>query len=166
MPAAAGLPDIQASLRPLDLRTVRQGEPGQPGQDVQRRIDLHQHQVHAVGDGGSVPVDVGRDQVDVHQQQFLEMRVLLTAEVVAAQDAGQVGVEIPDAVGEQALVTEHGGHLAGQGLGIDLGPVEHLQDALEGLNDLAEKLPCHLTRAVAGVQDGNSLAVQAPSLDT
>lgn len=111
------------------------------------------------GDCGSVTVDIGRDEVDVHQQQFLELRVLLAAEVVAAEDAGQVGVEIPDAVGEQTLVAEYRGHLADQGLGIDLAPVEHRQDALKGLNDLAEQLPCHLTRAVTGVQDGDRLTV-------
>ena len=94
--------------------------PGSLASVVQQRIDQLQHQADPVGDGRRVPVDVGRDQVDVDQQQFLELRVLLAAEVVAAEDAGQVGVEIPDAVGEQALVAEDRGDLAGQRVGVDL----------------------------------------------
>ena len=74
---------------------------------------------------------------------------------------GQVGVEIPDAVGEQALVAEYGGDLAGQDIGIDLVPIQHRQDAVQALDDLAEQLAGHLPRAVAGVQDGNGLAVQS-----
>ncbi len=146
---------------PLHGRAVRQGEPGQPGQRLQQRIDQLQDQADPVRDRGGVPVDVGGDQVDVDQQQLLEVRVLLAAEVVAAEDAGQVGVEIPDAVGEQALVAEDRRDLAGQAVGVDLVAFQHGQDAVEGLHDLAEQFPRHLARPVAGVQDGDRLPVQA-----
>ncbi len=158
---------VRPALRALDRRAVRQGEPGQPRKRRQQRLDLLTHQADAVRDGRGVPVDVGGDQVDVDQQQFLELRVVFAAQVVAAEDAGQVGVEVPDAVGEQPLVAKHRGDLARQRVGVDLVAVQHGQDAVQRLHDLAEQLPGHLPRAVAGVQMATaSRCSRPPSLDT
>ena len=87
------------------------------------------------------------------------MRVLLAPEVVAAEHSGQVGVEVPHTVGEQALVAEHCGDLAGQRVGVDLVAAQQDQDAVEGLDDLAEQLPGHFAGPVAGVQDGDGFPV-------
>jgi hypothetical protein len=110
-----------------------------------------------------VPVDVGGDQVDVDQQQLLELRILLPAQVIASQDAGQIGVEITNAVSEQPLVAEHGRDLTRQRLDVDLGAPQLGQDAVEALHDLAQQLARHLTSPVGRPQDLDRVAVHPPT---
>lgn len=95
------------------------------------------------------------------EQQLLELRVLVAAEVVAGKDAGEVGVEVADAVGEQPLVAEDGRDLAGQRVGVDVGAAQLGDDPVEGLDDLTQQLTGDLARAVGGLQDLDRLAVNS-----
>ena len=147
----------------LDGRAIWQRQAGQPLKSRKQRIDQLHDRHDAMGDRGRVPVHVGGDQVDVDQKQLLELRVFLTAEVIAAEDASQVGIKVPDAVGEQALVPEHRGDLAGQSFGVNRIGVQQRQDAVEGLDDLAEQLTGHFPGTVSCVQDGDRLPVHAPA---
>ena len=63
--------------------------------------------------------DIGRDQVDVGQQELLEARVLLPNQVVPREHLVEVGVEVPSAVAEQTLVHEDGRDIRGERVGVD-----------------------------------------------
>ena len=91
------------------------------------------------------------------------MRVLVATEVVAAEDAGEIGVEVTDAVREQSLVAEHRRDLAGQRLGVELGAGQLREDAVETLDDLTEQLPSDLPSAVGRAQDVDRVAVHPPA---